>query len=100
LWNSGTANTSIGATGNTGAITSGFDNTGQFVSGFGNSADQTSGLFNKASGGALLNGDISGFFNTGIPNVTPIAAGSDSGLFNTGSFVSGLFNVQQLLKQL
>lgn len=43
----------------------------------------------------------SGFFNTGVPgSLVPSIAGFDTGLLNSGSFVTGLFNVQQLLRQL
>ena len=37
---------------------------------------------------------MSGFFNTGAPGtLTNLVAGFVSGVFNTGSFVSGVFNL-------
>ena len=56
-----------------------------------------SGGFNKASGGEFADGLSSGFFNTIVPNTIfgPVAE-YDSGLFNTGTYVSGIFNLSLL----
>ena len=80
----------------------GIGNTGQTISGFGNTATggfengEISGFSNTARGGSsvLINGDMSGFFNTGSPGtLTNLVAGFVSGVSNTGSFVSGVFNL-------
>jgi hypothetical protein len=43
------------------------------------------------------NGFSSGFLNTGVPgSLEPGLAGELSGLFNTGSLMSGLFNIDRL----
>jgi hypothetical protein len=56
-----------------------------------------SGFFNTASGRSLNNGFSSGFLNTGVPSsLEPGLAGELSGLFNTGSLMSGLFNIDRL----
>jgi hypothetical protein len=43
------------------------------------------------------NGFSSGFLNTGVPgSLEPGLAGELSGFFNTGSLMSGLFNIDRL----
>ncbi|GJO03153.1 hypothetical protein NJB1907E78_14580 [Mycobacterium marinum] len=97
-------NTDIGSTADTGDTNSGFNNTGSNVSGFFNTATGTfagdiSGMFNQASGGTV-NGIISGIGNTGVADSLPGIAGNLTGLFNTGSNMSGVFSLEELLKQL
>jgi len=60
-----------------------------------------SGFFNKASGSAA-NGQISGFFNTGVPDAgfLPGFSGSLSGALNTGSGLPGFFSITALLRNL
>ena len=44
----------------------------------------------------MLNGAMSGMFNTGLPTTLGLdfgQIGADSGFFNAGTFVSGLFNL-------
>ena len=77
-----------------------------------------SGVGNSASGSTTLNGAISGFgnavnvantvgvnfgmsgmFNTGLPGAGTVIGGqigADSGLFNAGSFLSGLLSIGRL----
>ena len=57
-----------------------------------------SGFFNTASGGTIQNEFSSGIGNTAVPGVLgPTASGFNSGLFNVGTGVSGLFNLSRLL---
>jgi hypothetical protein len=69
FWNSGHFNTGFGSTTNvSGTTNSGFTNTGSFVSGFNNTLTGSgnayaSGFFNSASGGSILNGYVSGLFS-------------------------------------
>jgi len=74
---------------------------GFFNSATGPNAGNISGFFNKASGGTT-NGLVSGFGNTAVPGSLPNPNVSEfvSGVLNTGSFLSGVFNIEQLLKQL
>ncbi|MGA7051719.1 MAG: hypothetical protein WBZ37_10645, partial [Mycobacterium sp.] len=114
-WNSGNANTGFGFTTDTGATTSGFGNTGTDVSGFNNTASgargplsvngDMSGFNNHASGGHLVDGEISGLFNTGVTGPLTIGgvtfpsgeiSGVGSGLFNSNTGFSGLFNIDKL----
>ena len=96
-------NTAFGATTNSGLPNSGFYNTGTGMSGFFNTATGPqpgfiSGFGNTASGGTVQNRFSSGFFNTGVPGILgPTVSGFDSGLFNMGTAVSGLFNLSRLL---
>ena len=59
---------------------------------------EISGFNNTASGGSLENALISGFFNTGVPTQlsTTQVSGGLSGSLNTGSIMSGLFNIDRL----
>ncbi|ETZ97640.1 hypothetical protein I547_7009 [Mycobacterium kansasii 824] len=57
-----------------------------------------SGFFNTASGGTGQSGVTSGIGNTGIPGVLgPTISGRNSGFFNVGTAVSGIFNLSRLL---
>lgn len=63
------------------------------MSGFFNSASGANGMFG-------INGQISGFFNRGVPvaEYGPVYAGIISGLFNSGTGVPGFFNIVSILK--
>lgn len=101
MWNSGTTNTGVGFTTDSSAANSGFGNIGIHSSGFFNTASGPSiggisGFFNHASGSE--SGLESGFFNTGAPSPSSSGVnGDNSGLLNTGSQLSGLLNIGNLL---
>ena len=76
------------------------------ISGFGNTASGQGGLnrlisgvgnnVNVAGTVSMLNGAMSGMFKTGLPSTLGLdfgQIGADSGFFNAGTFVSGLFNL-------
>jgi hypothetical protein len=63
----------------------------------------SSGFDNRATGGSLVDGEISGFFNTGVTAAFPSfgvplgqLSGSLSGLDNVGSAIAGFFNLARL----
>ncbi|EUA21561.1 PPE family domain protein [Mycobacterium kansasii 662] len=61
-----------------------------------------SGFFNSASGGPLVTGVTSGFFNTGVTDVmgpfpSGMLSGFNSGFFNTGIANSGLLSLGRLI---
>jgi PPE family protein len=110
-------NTFLGSATDTGLPNSGFNNTGTGTSGFGNTGDRMSGFLNTAkggtdneaisgfsnlaSGGSSTDGGMSGFFNTAVTQAVvghPIGEYSafNSGLFNIGSGIAGLFNLGRL----
>ncbi|RFZ54919.1 hypothetical protein MSS2_02483 [Mycobacterium marinum] len=87
---------------------SGFGNAGDDVSGFLNTVGGgtenhfMSGIGNTATGGSDLNGLGSGFFDTGVTgpigqNPSGLVSGFNSGLFNVGTAVSGLFTLTRLV---
>lgn len=103
-WNAGNVNTGFGIITDSGLTNSGFGNTGTDVSGFFNTptgplAVDVSGFFNTASGGTVINGQTSGIGNIGVPGTLfgSVRSGLNTGLFNMGTAISGLFNLRQLL---
>jgi hypothetical protein len=57
-----------------------------------------SGFGNSASGGTQVNGEVSGFLNTGHQNADPFFdGGAVTGYFNAESFLSGLLDLRNLL---
>lgn len=96
-------NTGFGIITDSGLTNSGFGNTGTDVSGFFNTptgplAVDVSGFFNTASGGTVINGQTSGIGNIGVPGTLfGSVRAANTGLFNMGTAISGLFNLRQLL---
>ncbi len=112
IGNAGHANTGFGGIGDTGQVNSGYLNQvpshGGPVSGIGNNVHggllngDVSGFFNTVSGGSAFNTTVSGIFNTAVPDPKGLGliSGFVSGTANNGSFLVGPFDALSALANL